>query len=92
MDLLVNIDVPDLAEAEAFYTQAFGLTVSRRFGADGLELSGLPAKLYLLEKPEGSVGAGQDLRRYGRHWTPVHLDIVVDSLQAALATRSAQAP
>lgn len=86
MDLLVNIDVPDLAEAEAFYTQAFGLNVSRRFGADGLELSGLPAKLYLLEKPEGSVGAGQDLRRYRRHWTPVHLDIVVDSLEAALAT------
>ena len=84
MDLLVNIDVPDLARAEAFYTQAFGLTVSRRFGADGLELSGLPAKLYLLEKPEGSVGAAQDVRRYGRHWTPVHLDIVVDDLEAAL--------
>ena len=84
MDLLVNIDVPDLAPAEAFYTQAFGLTVSRRFGSGGLELSGLPAKLYLLEKPEGSVGAAQDLRRYGRHWTPVHLDIVVDDLEAAL--------
>jgi len=84
MDLLVNIDVPDLARAEAFYTHAFGLTVSRRFGADGLELSGLPAKLYLLEKPADPVGAGQDLRRYGRHWTPVHLDIVVDDLEAAL--------
>ena len=84
MDLLVNIDVSDLARAEAFYTQAFGLTVSRRFGSGGLELSGLPAKLYLLEKPEGSVGAAQDLRRYGRHWTPVHLDIVVDDLEAAL--------
>ncbi|RYG00368.1 MAG: VOC family protein [Caulobacteraceae bacterium] len=84
MDLLVNIDVPDLAPAEAFYTQAFGLTVSRRFGSGGLELSGLPAKLYLLEKPEGSVGAAQDLRRYGRHWTPVHLDIVVDDLESAL--------
>ena len=85
MDLLVNIDVPDLIRAEAFYTQAFGLIVSRRFGADGLELSGLPSKLYLLEKPEGSLGAGQDLRRYGRHWTPVHLDIVVDHLETALA-------
>ena len=84
MDLLVNIDVPDLAQAEGFYTQAFGLTVSRRFGSGGLELSGLPAKLYLLEKPEGSVGAAQDVRRYGRHWTPVHLDIVVDDLETAL--------
>ena len=85
MDLLVNIDVPDLQRAAAFYTDAFGLTVSRRFGEGGLELSGLPAKLYLLEKPEGSVGAGDDRRRYGRHWTPVHLDIVVDDLDAALS-------
>ena len=85
MDLLVNIDVPDLQRAAAFYTDAFGLTVSRRFGEGGLELSGLPAKLYLLEKPEGSVGAGDDRRRYGRHWTPVHLDIVVDDLDTALS-------
>ena len=84
MDLLVNIDVPDLARAEAFYCGALGLTVTRRFGASGAELSGLPVKLYLLEKPEGSVGAGVDLRRYGRHWTPMHLDVVVDDLDTAL--------
>lgn len=84
MDLLVNIDVPDLARAEAFYTQAFGLTSSRRFGEGGVELTGLPVRLYLLVKPEGSVGAGDDLRRYDRHWTPVHLDIVVQDLAQAL--------
>ena len=61
MDLLVNIDVPDLARAEAFYTQAFGLTPTRRFGEGGVELTGLPVRLYLLVKPEGSVGAGDDL-------------------------------
>jgi predicted enzyme related to lactoylglutathione lyase len=27
-DLLVNIDVPDLARAVAFYASAFGLTVN----------------------------------------------------------------
>lgn len=85
MDLLVNIDVPDLAAAEAFYTAAFGLRVTRRFGDGGAELSGLPARIYLLEKPEGSIGAGDDRRRYGRHWTPVHPDIVVDDLEPALA-------
>ena len=85
MDLLVNIDVPDLPAAEAFYTAAFGLTVTRRFGDGGVELSGLPARLYLLEKAEGSTGAGEDARRYVRHWTPVHFDIVVDDLDAALA-------
>src|SRR4051812_48236369 len=83
--LLVNIDVPDLARAVAFYTQAFGLTVTRRFGTDGAELSGWPARVYLLEKPEGSFGAGDSPRRYGRHWTPVHLDVVVDDLAAALS-------
>lgn len=85
MDLLVNIDVPELAAAEAFYAAAFGLTVTRRFGGGGVELSGLPARLYLLEKPEGSTGADEDARRYVRHWTPVHLDIVVEDLEPALA-------
>jgi predicted enzyme related to lactoylglutathione lyase len=84
MDLLVNIDVPDLAQAEAFYTRAFDLTVTRRFGEGGVELSGLPAKLYLLVKPQGSLGAAGQPRSYARHWTAVHLDIVVDDVEAAL--------
>jgi len=85
MDLLINIDVPDLAEAVAFYTQAFGLAVTRRLGAEAVELSGLPARLYLLQKPGGSIGAAKDPRRYDRHWTPVHIDVVVDDIDAALA-------
>jgi predicted enzyme related to lactoylglutathione lyase len=85
MGLLVNIDVPDLARAIAFYGNAFGLTVTRRFGAEGAELSGWPVRLYLLQKPAGSLGAADDVRRYDRHWTPVHLDVVVDDLDAALA-------
>ncbi len=84
-DLLINIDVPDLARAEAFYTTAFDLKVTRRFGQGGAELCGWPARLYLLEKPAGSVGAGTDLRRYERHWSPVHLDVVVEDIEAALA-------
>jgi predicted enzyme related to lactoylglutathione lyase len=85
MDLLVNIDVPDLQQAEAFYTQAFDLKVTRRFGTGGVELSGLPAKIYLLVKPEGSIGAAQQQRSYARHWTPVHLDVVVDDVELALS-------
>jgi predicted enzyme related to lactoylglutathione lyase len=85
MDLLINIDVPDLAEAIAFYSQAFGLAVTRRLGAEVAELSGLPARIYLLEKPGGSIGAAKDPRRYDRHWTPVHVDVVVDDIEAALA-------
>ena len=85
MSLLVNVDVPDLAAATAFYTSAFGLSVTRRFGADGVELDGWPVRLYLLQKPAGSVGAPASLRRYDRHWTPVHLDVVVEDVEAALA-------
>lgn len=84
MDLLVNIDVPDRAAAERFYTEAFGLVPTRRFGAEGVELSGWPVRLYLLQKPAGTLGAGGEARRYARHWTPVHLDVVVDDLDAAL--------
>ncbi len=84
MGLLVNVDVPDLTAAIAFYETAFGLSLSRRLGTGVAELSGWPVLLYLLENPEGSTAAGADRRRYSRHWTPVHLDIVVDDVDEAL--------
>ena len=71
--------------AVAFYTDAFDLVDTRRFAADGAELSGWPIRLYLLQKPEGSLGAGENRRSYDRHWTPVHLDVVVDDVEAALS-------
>ncbi|MDG2518738.1 VOC family protein [Lysobacter soli] len=85
MKLLINIDVPDVRDAEAFYTGAFRLTPARRFGDDGVELLGFEAPLYLLRKDAGSIGAGEAARDYARHWTPVHCDVVVDDLDAALA-------
>ncbi|TYT23704.1 VOC family protein [Luteimonas viscosa] len=85
MRLLLNIDVPDLAAAEAFYVAAFGLAPARRFGDAVVELTGAEAPVYLLRKAAGSEGAGGRLRDYGRHWTPLHCDVVVDDLDAALA-------
>ena len=85
MGVLVNVDVPDLEAGVAFYGQAFGLVVARRFDPWGVELAGWEAPLFLLLKEAGSVGAGGQVRTYGRHWTPVHLDVVVDGLDAALA-------
>jgi predicted enzyme related to lactoylglutathione lyase len=85
MSLLLNIDVPDVEAGVRFYTMAFGLKVGRRFGVDFVELLGWPATVYLLTKKAGTVGAGGDLRRYERHWTPVHADIVVDDVDAAVA-------
>jgi len=84
MRLLVNIDVPDLVSAEAFYTAAFGLRRGRRFGDDALELIGGDIPLYLLHKHAGTIGAGAAARDYLRHWTPVHADVVVDDLDEAL--------
>ena len=85
MNLLVNIDVADLASAQAFYTAAFGLTPARRFGDAGLELIGAQVPIYLLRKAAGSLGAGAMARDYTRHWTPIHCDVVVEDLDAALA-------
>ena len=85
MDLLVNLDVPDLDRAQALYVEAFELQLGRRFGDAVVELTGLPVQLYLLHKPAGTLGAGQAPRDYTRHWCPVHLDVVVDDLDAALA-------
>lgn len=83
--LLINIDVPDLVAGERFYSEALGLTVGRRFDNDIVELLGCEAPVYLIRKPEGSaIGpAGGDIRRYTRHWTPVHPDFTVDDLDVA---------
>jgi predicted enzyme related to lactoylglutathione lyase len=80
MRLLINVDVDDLGRAEAFYCAAFGLVAGRRFGGDGVELLGGAAPLYLLRHAAGTVGAANQARDYHRHWTPVHLDWVVDTL------------
>ena len=84
--LLINIDVPDLAKAEYFYTAALGLTVGRRFDDDIVELLGSDVPIYLIRKPAGSaIGpGGGDFRRYNRHWTPVHPDFSVIGLDAAI--------
>jgi predicted enzyme related to lactoylglutathione lyase len=87
MDIMVNIDVPDLDRALAFYVGGLGLTTGRRLGPDIAELLGASSPIYLLTAPEGSAGTarGQSTRDYGRHWTPVHLDLVVADLDEALA-------
>lgn len=86
MNLLVNIDVPDLEAGLAFYCGAFGLTVGRRLGPGAAELIGAAVPVWLLEKPEGSPASpAGGPRDYARHWTPVHLDTVVDDVPSAVA-------
>jgi predicted enzyme related to lactoylglutathione lyase len=87
MDLLINIDVDDLSKAIAFYERAIGVRVGRRFGAAGVEMLGASSPIYLLVKADGtrSSAASNDLRRYSRHWTPVHLDFAVPDIEAAIS-------
>ncbi|HST44795.1 MAG TPA: VOC family protein, partial [Luteimonas sp.] len=85
--LLVNVDVSDIEAAARFYCAAFQLDPGRRLGPGVLELVGATARIYLLEKAAGSRAchAADGRRAYSRHWTPIHLDFVVDDLDAALA-------
>ncbi len=88
IELLVNLDVDDLERAERFYREAFGFRAGRRLGSGVLELLGAKVPLYLLAKPAGlatPAPAGAGARDYGRHWTPVHLDLAVADLDASLA-------
>ncbi len=86
MELLVNIDVDDLSRAVEFYQRAFGLRPARRFGDVAVEMLGASSPIYLLAKASGTRAspATEDRRRYSRHWTPVHLDVAVADLDAAL--------
>jgi predicted enzyme related to lactoylglutathione lyase len=92
MQILVNIDVPDLARAEAFYTRAFDFVTGRRFGGLVVELnsSGSNASgtvIYLLQKDSGTAAtrSADTTRTYARHWTPVHLDFIVANIESAIA-------
>ena len=86
MDLLINLDVDNLEKAVRFYRAAFGLTVGRRFGSFGAEMLGSSAAIYLLVKAPGTPASSttSQPRSYRRHWTPVHLDFVVDEIAPAV--------
>jgi predicted enzyme related to lactoylglutathione lyase len=85
-ELRVCIDVDDLDQGIAFYTQALGLKVGRRFGNGAAELLGASVPIDILAKPAGSQASSSTsaTRDYRRHWTPVHLDFVVTGLDEAV--------
>jgi catechol 2,3-dioxygenase-like lactoylglutathione lyase family enzyme len=87
IQLLINIDVPDLDAATTFYVEAFGFRIGRRLGGAGIELLGAGVPLYLLPKQPKSPAAETTRaeRNYQRHWTPVHLDLAVPDVARARA-------
>jgi catechol 2,3-dioxygenase-like lactoylglutathione lyase family enzyme len=87
MELRICIDVDDLERGIAFYTQGIGLRVGRRLRNDWVELLGAGSPIDLLVEAPGSAPLGDAAparRDYARHWTPVHLDFVVDDVDAAV--------
>jgi lactoylglutathione lyase len=84
--LIVNVDVDDLQKGVAFYTEALGLRVGRRFDGQWIELVGAEASIYLLvAKPGTAPFRGAAVQRgYARHWTPIHLDFAVEDIAAAV--------
>lgn len=90
MDVLINIDVDDLDAAVAFYQRGVGLRVGRRlFDGTVIEMLGTSSPIYLLAKASGTRPNAHlsQVRDYRRHWTPVHLDFIVED--AEIAARNA---
>lgn len=85
MNVIINIDVPLLEPAIAFYCNAFDLKLERLLDDDVAELTGASTRVYLLQQAEDSIPSEftSDVRHYQRHWTPVHIDIVVDDIVSA---------
>jgi catechol 2,3-dioxygenase-like lactoylglutathione lyase family enzyme len=86
-DLRICIDVPDLDRAIAFYGRALGLTLGRRNGPHWAELLGAGCPVDLLPVEPGtaiSPASSTPVRDFARHWTPVHLDLAVPDLEAAV--------
>jgi predicted enzyme related to lactoylglutathione lyase len=85
-EIRICVDVPDLDRAVAFYSAALGLRPGRRNGALWAEMLGAGCPVDLLPVEPGSEASpgGAARRDFGRHWTPVHLDLAVPDLEAAV--------
>ncbi|MBA3730856.1 MAG: VOC family protein [Gammaproteobacteria bacterium] len=91
MQTIANIDVDDLQKGIEFYTRGLNLRIGRRLGGTIVELLGASIPIYLLENAAGSSATAFPTvsRNYQRHWTPVHLDFVVDEIGHAVANARA---
>jgi predicted enzyme related to lactoylglutathione lyase len=81
------IEVTDAARGIDFYCGGLGLTLKRRLSPTWIELSGANLPVFLLANrpPVADLGSKTAQRSYERHWTPVHLDFIVDDLDATVS-------
>lgn len=77
----VSIDVADMGRALEFYVKALGCEFKKKY-ADGWQVvSRAGLDIHLQQKDAGTVAAGEQKRSYERHWTPVHLDFIVEDIR-----------
>ena len=86
MKVTVSIDVPSIDEGVAFFGGVFGFVETARPHPGYAVLRSGEATIGLLAKAAGSSPAAgsADVRKYERHWTPVHVDFRVDDFEATL--------
>lgn len=82
----ISIDVPDLEAGLKFYGEVFGFRETARPFPTMAILDANNVSVCMHEKASGSKSsaAGADLRRYERHWTPIHLDVHVEDFDAVV--------
>lgn len=87
MKYSVTIDVPSLEAGLRFYRDALGLAEVARPAPSYVLLACGEQQIGLIEKAAGTKPAkgAKDVRRYERHWTPVHIDFHVEDLETVLA-------
>jgi predicted enzyme related to lactoylglutathione lyase len=76
------IEVTELRRGLDFYCDGLGLTLKRQLSPTWVELEGANLPIFLLADcpPLADLGGRPVPRSYERHWTPVHLDFIVASL------------
>lgn len=86
MKVTVSIDVPSLDGGIKFFGDACGFSGSSRPHPGYVIMTAGEATIGLLAEPAGSSPAkgSSDVRRYQRHWTPVHTDFRVDAFEETL--------
>ena len=84
---IITIDVDDLERAVDFYARGLGLRLARRlFEGAVAEMTGAQSPIQLSLKEADSAWSlrATGRRDYKRHWTPVHLDFVVENVARAV--------
>ena len=88
----LSIDVPNLEAGLRFYGSVFGFREKARPFPTMAILDANNLTVCMHEKAAGTKSSpgGSDVRRYERHWTPVHVDVHVEDLDAVLEKMRAE--